>query len=82
MRRDSEIIISDTSCLILFSKIEEIDLLREFGRPVLCTPAIEREFKETLPDWINVVSPTHDRYQKILQFEIDEGEASVIAARQ
>lgn len=79
MPPDSEIIISDTSCLILLTKIGELDLLRKFGRPVLCTPSIEREFKEKLPGWIKVVSPTHDRYQKILQLEIDEGEASAIA---
>jgi len=79
MPPDSEIIISDTSSLILLTKIGELDRLRKFGRPILCTPAIEREFKERLPAWINVVSPTHDRYQKILHFEIDEGEASAIA---
>ena len=79
MLPDSEIIISDTSCLILLTKIGELDLLKKFGRPILCTPAIEREFKEKLLDWINIVSPAYDSYQKILQFEIDEGEASAIA---
>jgi predicted nucleic acid-binding protein len=31
MPPDSEIIISDTSCLILLTKIGELDLLRKFG---------------------------------------------------
>lgn len=79
MPPDFDLIISDTSCLILLNKIGELELLRKFGRAVLVTPAIASEFKETLPPWIEIASPSHNRYLEILQFELDEGEASAIA---
>jgi predicted nucleic acid-binding protein len=79
MQRNSEIIISDTSCLILLTKIGELDLLKEFSDKVFVTDTVLKEFGKALPTWIKIKSPADNHYQKILEMEIDPGEASAVA---
>lgn len=79
MPHNSDIIISDTSCLIILDKIDELELLMKMGRKVYVTPVILKEFGKSLPDWISVVSPENYHYQQILEMDLDEGEASAIA---
>jgi len=74
-----KVIISDTSCLILFDKIEELALLNKLFGEITITPEIAQEFKKKLPDWINIASPVNKTYQKILEASLDKGEASAIA---
>jgi predicted nucleic acid-binding protein len=78
MPPNSEIIISDTSCLILLAKIDELDLLRKIGKRVLITPEIYQEFRKSLPDWIIVKEPSDRHFQNLLEREVDKGEASAI----
>jgi predicted nucleic acid-binding protein len=78
MPLNSEIIISDTSCLILLTNVEELELLRKFGQEVLITPEIYREFGKSLPEWIKIKEPLDKHYQKLLERDIDTGEASAI----
>ena len=78
MPLNSEIIISDTSCLILLTNIDELDLLKKMGKEVFITPEINQEFGKTLPDWIKIKDPIDKHYQKLLEREIDKGEASAI----
>lgn len=73
------IIISDTSCLILLHKIDELELLDKLGKNVFITQTIKREFGQKLPDWIKVKEPSDKHYQKMLEMDLDEGEASAIA---
>ena len=79
MPLNSEIVISDTSCLILLYKIDEIELLDKLSKNVFITPAIKSEFGQKLPDWIQVKETSDTHYQKILEMDLDEGEASAIA---
>jgi predicted nucleic acid-binding protein len=79
MQPNSNIIISDTSCLIILDKIDELELLLKMGEKVFITPIILKEFGKRLPDWILVASPENSHYQQILEMELDEGEASAIA---
>jgi predicted nucleic acid-binding protein len=79
MQPSSEIIISDTSCLILLSKIEELDLLNKLSNKVYITSVILQEFGKDLPSWIMVKEPSDNHYQKILEMDLDRGEASAIA---
>jgi predicted nucleic acid-binding protein len=79
MPPSSEIIISDTSCLILLNKIGEIELLRQLVNEVYVTPIIKNEFGEDLPDWIQIRAPKDNNYQAILEMDLDPGEASAIA---
>lgn len=74
-----KIVISDTSCLILFHKIGELDLLRKVYDSVSTTPEIAQEFSEELPDWIIIESVKDKKYQQFLETQVDWGEASAIA---
>lgn len=79
MPHSSEIIISDTSCLILLSKINELDLLKSIVDKVFITPTIKKEFGKSLPGWLQIKSPSDKHYQNILEMDLDPGEASAIA---
>jgi len=79
MQPNSEIIISDTSCLILLDKINELELLKSIALKVYITPTIQKEFSKELPSWITIKSPGDKHYQKILEMDLDDGEASAIA---
>lgn len=74
-----KIVISDTSTLILFDKIEKLDLLEKVYGELITTPEIAEEFGEKLPIWIKVQSVTDKKYQKLLETQVDLGEASAIA---
>lgn len=75
MRRN---IVSDTSCLILFQKIERLDLLyKVFGR-LMITPEVALEFSGSLPDWIEI-HPTNFQSKSALLSMLDNGEASAIS---
>lgn len=74
-----KIIISDTSCLILFNKIQQLDLLHNLFGEIIITPEIETEYLLHLPSWIKVQKHRNINYNKILQFTLDPGEASAIA---
>jgi predicted nucleic acid-binding protein len=72
-------IISDTSCLIILSKIGELDLLNKVYGQIITTPDIVKEYGDTLPKWI-VIQDVSDQYrQQILELQIDKGESSAIA---
>lgn len=73
------IVISDTSCLILFHKIEEFDLLYKVYTNLITTPEVADEFSEKLPDWISVVSVKDIKYKELLGTQVDLGEASALA---
>jgi len=74
-----KIIISDTSCLILFNKINQLDLLYSLFGEIIVTPEIQTEYRHPLPSWIKVQEPQNKNYNKILQFTLDSGEASALA---
>ena len=74
-----KIVISDTSSLILFHKIDEFGLLQKVYGELITTPEIAEEFGEILPDWIKIQSVSDKKYQDFLETQVDYGEASAIA---
>jgi predicted nucleic acid-binding protein len=48
MKPNYKIIISDTSCLILLSKIDELDLLNQLFDEIFITSEIQKEFGKKL----------------------------------
>ena len=74
-----DIIISDTSSLILFDKIGEIELLNKVYGNIITTPEIADEFGESLPNWILITPVKDKKYQEFLETQIDWGEASALA---
>jgi predicted nucleic acid-binding protein len=79
MRPNSEIIISDTSCLILLSKIGQLDLLIRLSKNVFITSVVKREYGKQLPSWVQIKDPKDIHYQRILEIDLDAGEASAIS---
>ncbi len=74
-----KIVISDTSSLILFHKIGELDLLKKGYHNILTTPEVVEEFSEQLPEWIKIKVVKEKKYQEFLETQVDLGEASAIA---
>lgn len=79
MPLSSSIIVSDTSCLILLVKIKQLDLLHRFSKRIIITSIIKDELNIDLPDWIEIIDPKDKHYQKILELDLDRGEASAIS---
>ena len=75
----SKVVISDTSCFIILSKINEMELLHKVYENILTTPEIVAEYGETLPEWIEIV-PVQDRYkQQLFEIQLGKGESSAMA---
>lgn len=74
-----KIIISDTSILILLNKIGELEILNKVYGKILTTPEVVEEFGESLPLWIEIRKVSDKKYQKLLETQVDSGEASTIA---
>ena len=74
-----KLIVSDTSCLILLHKINQLDLLKYLFGSVTITQIVADEFGILLPDFIIIENPKEQNYQKILETIIDPGESSSIA---
>ncbi len=74
-----KIVISDTSTLLLFHKIETLDLLQKVYGELITTPEIAEEFGEKLPVWIKIQSVSDKKYLEFIETQVDSGEASVIA---
>jgi predicted nucleic acid-binding protein len=72
-------IISDTSCLIVLSKIGEMDLLKKVYGSIFTTQDIASEFGDSLPEWIEVLEVKDPFRQQLLELQIDKGESSAIA---
>ena len=72
-------IISDTSCLIVLNNIGELDLLYKVYGPIITTFEIAAEYKEQLPNWIEITNVKDKYKQKLLEMQIDKVESSAIA---
>ena len=70
--------VSDTSCLILFHKIGELDLLKKLFGKIYITNSVFNEFNQKIPEWIEVMELTTD-VQKGLSSYLDKGEATAIS---
>ena len=72
-------IISDTSCFIILTNIDELELLHKVYREIVTTIDIAAEYGEVLPAWVQIVN-VEDKYrQQLLEMQIDKGESSAIA---
>jgi predicted nucleic acid-binding protein len=73
------IVISDTSCLIIFEKIGQLDLLQKVYDNIVTTQDVAEEYLDILPAWIKIEIVKDKKYQEFLETQIDRGEASAIA---
>ena len=72
-------IISDTSCLIILTKIGELELLKRLYGQITTTSDIAAEYGEQLPVWVEIMNATDKSKQLLLELQIDKGESSAIA---
>ncbi len=72
-------IISDTSCIILLDKINELEILNQLFGKIITMPEIAKEFGRQLPSWFEIQQPKDKNYQLIIKASVDKGEASAIA---
>ncbi len=79
MLKEYNAVIADTTCFILLDKIGELSLLQQLFTKVTTTDTIAKEFGKPLPSWVNILAVTDITYQRVLEIEADEGEASAIA---
>ncbi|MGB7394600.1 MAG: DUF3368 domain-containing protein [Pricia sp.] len=73
------IIIADASCIISLDNIGELYLLRKMFDEITITPEVADEFGEPLPDWIKIKRVVDEKKMRLLELELDRGEASAIA---
>lgn len=73
------VIISDTSCFIILSKIDKLDILKQVYGVVTTTVDIANEYGESLPEWVRVIEVNDKHRQALLEMQIDKGESSAIA---
>ena len=74
-----KVVIADTSCLIVYDKIQGLDILRKTFSELVITQQVREEFG-VLPDWLNVsvIEEKDELYLKLLN-NLGQGEASSIA---
>ena len=73
------LVIADTSCLIVLQKIDRLDVLEEIFDKINVTQEIADEFGNELPSWIAITSVKDKMRERILRIDLDNGEASAIA---
>jgi len=73
------IVITDTSCLILLEKIGGFEILQPLSTTVTTTPEIKEEFGINLPSWIKIATVKDISLVEVLKEIVDPGEASAIA---
>ncbi|HEX5155133.1 MAG TPA: DUF3368 domain-containing protein [Parafilimonas sp.] len=74
-----EIIIADSSSIIVLHETDLLYLLHEIYPQVTITPQVAGEIKIALPDWMNISAPFDQQMVSALLKDLDEGEASSIA---
>lgn len=74
-----KIVIADTSCLILFSKIELLYVLHSLYTDVLITPEVANEFAESLPEWINIQYANPENISLFENYNLGTGEINSLA---
>lgn len=73
-----KIIVSDSSSLILFIKIGELDLLQKVFGKIHVTKVVADEIGVTLPYWVEIMDLDATYYSDLHNY-LDRGEASSLA---
>ena len=60
------IVISDTSCLIILDNINHLWVLKELYSNIYTTDIIAKEFGKPLPEWVIIEEVKDLKYQNVL----------------
>jgi predicted nucleic acid-binding protein len=75
----NKLIISDTSCLIAFANIGQFEVLHDLCHTVIVTPEVAAEYKDPLPEWVQIIQVKDTAKTKSLNGFLGIGESSTIA---
>jgi predicted nucleic acid-binding protein len=73
------LVIADTSCLILLNKIDELNILKDNYNKVYITPEIANEFNLEIPEWIEIIEVRNRTLQLLFQNSLDLGESTALS---
>lgn len=74
-----QVVITDTSILIVLYKIGELELLKRVYGEIITTSIIAEEFGEELSAWIKIDEISDKKYLDYLKTQVDIGGASAFA---
>lgn len=77
----SQIVVSDSTCLIALERIQRLDLLPAVFTKIWVPTAVAREFGQSLT-WLKVKEPANLAGVAAFRLLVDEGEAEAIALAQ
>ena len=72
------LVVADTSCLIIFTKLDRIDILKDTFSELVTTDRVVAEFG-VVPDWIAVTTKYDQKVCRELMQDLGPGESSCIA---
>jgi uncharacterized protein len=72
------IVISDTSCLIAFERIDRLDILPGLFGTVFIPPAVGTEFGKQF-EWLQIEHLVSERLSRFLNATLGKGESEAIA---
>src|SRR5690606_15699205 len=75
----NKVIISDTSCLISFTNLGLLSVLKKIYPTIIITQEVKQECGNPLPDWFIEKQVVNPNFQKKLEEKLGKGEASSIA---
>jgi predicted nucleic acid-binding protein len=78
MSLPSDVIISDTSCLIALNQIHAMPILHQLFGKVIVTEEVASECGYELPNWVEIRTVANRQKQRELELSLDLGEASAI----
>ena len=76
------IVISDTSGLILLTKINQLSLLPQLFHTCYLTPTVAAEYRQPLPGWLQIRTPVGHLPADLLTRAIHAGEYSALVLAQ
>lgn len=79
MQTSSSTIIADTSCFIILTKIDCLDLMFQVCGSVITTTEVAQEFGDPLPEWVEIRLLTDISKLVFLEMHLDKGESTAIA---
>lgn len=73
------VVIPDTSVLIVLEKIDALHLLYDVYGTVYTTREVIEEYQGSAPEWLRIVPVVNSPIQEKLEAQVDRGEASAMA---
>ena len=74
-----DLVIADTSCLIVLTKVGELDILRKTYNRVIIPSAVAAEYGFAIPSWISIETPSSEALLRFDNLGLDNDEHAAIA---